>query len=472
MQVTNTLSEGLKREFSIILPAQELEARLSSELVAMKDKVRINGFRPGKVPVPHLRRVYGRSVMADVVQKMVNETNQKIITDNNLKLALDPKIAFPESEAEVEAALSGKSGLEYTVSLEILPNFTVKEFSGMKVTRLVASVDDASVDETLERLASQNKTFSARKEGSKAKKGDRVTIDFVGMIDDVPFEGGAGTDVPVEIGSNSFIPGFEDQLVGVVQGETLIVKATFPENYSAAQLAGKEAAFNVTVKGVEAPSETKINDEFATSLGMESLDKLKEAIRSNISREYEAVARRKTKRELLDQLDTAYDFDLPPSLVEQEFNNIWQQVEADMQRAGKSFADEGVTEEGVRDDYLGIAKRRVRLGLLLAEIGEKAAVHISDEELSQGLMERARQFPGQEKMVWDFYRNNPQALAEIRAPLFEDKVVDHILASAVVIDKTVSKEELIREDDEETASDKKEKPKAKGKSKAKTATED
>ena len=472
MQVTNTLSEGLKREFSIILPAQELEARLSSELVAMKDKVRINGFRPGKVPVPHLRRVYGRSVMADVVQKMVNETNQKIITDNNLKLALDPKIAFPESEAEVEAALSGKSGLEYTVSLEILPNFTVKEFSGMKVTRLVASVDDASVDETLERLASQNKTFSARKEGSKAKKGDRVTIDFVGMIDDVPFEGGAGTDVPVEIGSNSFIPGFEDQLVGVVQAETLIVKATFPENYSAAQLAGKEAAFNVTVKGVEAPSETKINDEFATSLGMESLDKLKEAIRSNISREYEAVARRKTKRELLDQLDTAYDFDLPPSLVEQEFNNIWQQVEADMQRAGKSFADEGVTEEGVRDDYLGIAKRRVRLGLLLAEIGEKADVQISDEELSQGLMERARQFPGQEKMVWDFYRNNPQALAEIRAPLFEDKVVDHILASAVVIDKTVSKEELIREDDEETASDKKEKPKAKGKSKAKTATED
>ena len=472
MQVTNTLSEGLKREFSIVLPAQDLEARLSSELVAMKDKVRINGFRPGKVPVQHLRRVYGRSVMADVVQKMVNETNQKIIADHNLKLALEPKIVFPENEAEVEAALSGKSGLEYTVALEVLPQFEVNSFSDLKVTRLVANVDDSAVDETLERLASQNKTFTARKEGAKAKKGDRVTIDFLGMIDDVPFEGGAGTDVPVEIGSNSFIPGFEDQLVGVVQSETLIVKATFPENYSATHLAGKEAAFNVTVKGVEAPGETVINDALATSLGMESLDKLKEAIRSNISREYEAVARRKTKRALLDQLDSAYDFELPPSLIEQEFNNIWQQVEADMQRAGKTFADENVTEESVRADYLGISKRRVRLGLLLAEVGEKANVQISDEELSQGLMERARQFPGQEKMVWDFYRNNPQALAEIRAPLFEDKVVDHILASAAVIDKPVSKEELLREDDEEESSDKKEKPKAKSKTKAKAASED
>jgi len=283
----------------------------------------------------------------------------------------------------------------------------------------------------------------------------------------MPFEGGAGTDVPVEIGSNSFIPGFEEQLIGVVQGETLIVKATFPENYSAQHLAGKEASFNVTVKGVEAPGETKINDEFATSLGMESLDKLKEAIRSNIAREYEAVARRKTKRVLLDQLDIAYDFELPPSLIEQEFNNIWQQVENDMQRAGKTFADENTTEEAAREEYLTIAKRRVRLGLLLAEIGEKADVQVSDEELSQGLMERARQFPGQEKMVWDFYRNNPQALAEIRAPLFEDKVVDHILASAVVTDQTVSKEELLREDDESAPSDTQAKSKPKAKSKAK-----
>ena len=467
MQVTNTLSEGLKREFSVILPAPELEARLSSELTVMKDKVRINGFRPGKVPMQHLRRVYGRSVMADVVQKMVNETNQKIITDHSIKLALEPKIVFPENEAEVEAALSGKSGLEYKVSLEILPNFEVKSFSDLKVSRLVANVDDSSVDETLERLASQNKVFTARKEGAKSKNGDRITIDFVGMIDEVPFEGGAGTDVPVEIGSNSFIPGFEEQLIGVVQGETLIVKATFPENYSAQHLAGKEASFNVTVKGVEAPGETKINDGFATSLGMESLDKLKEAIRSNIAREYEAVARRKTKRVLLDQLDIAYDFELPPSLIEQEFNNIWQQVENDMQRAGKTFADENTTEEAAREEYLTIAKRRVRLGLLLAEIGEKAAVQVSDEELSQGLMERARQFPGQEKMVWDFYRNNPQALAEIRAPLFEDKVVDHILASAVVTDQTVSKEELLREDDESAPSDTQAKSKPKAKSKAK-----
>ncbi|MFM8701462.1 MAG: trigger factor [Hyphomicrobiales bacterium] len=470
MQVTNTLSEGLKREFSVVLPAPELEERLSSELALMKDKIRINGFRPGKVPVQHLRRVYGRSVMAEVVQRMVNETNQKIIADHGIKLALEPKIVFPENESDVEAALSGKSALEYKVSLEILPNFAIKSFSDLKVSRPVASIDDNSVDDTMIRLATQNRVFTARKLGSKSKKGDRVTIDFIGMIADAPFEGGTGTDVPVEIGSGSFIPGFEDQLVGVVVGETLIVKATFPETYAAQHLAGKEASFNVTVKGVEAPGEIRIDNQLAISLGMESLDKLKEAVRANIVREYEAIARRKTKRALLDQLDTAYDFDLPPSLVEQEFNNIWQQVESDMQRTGKTFADEDTTEDAARAEYLTIAKRRVRLGLLLAEIGDKAAVQVSDEEMSQGLMERARQFPGQEKMVWDFYRNNPQALAEIRAPLFEDKVVDHILASAVVTDRPVSKEELLREDDDATSSneDKKRSAKTKAKSKVKS----
>ena len=434
MQVTNTLSEGLKREFNVVLAAQDLAERLTTELVSMKDKVRINGFRPGKVPLEHLRRMYGRQVMGDVVQNLVNETNRKLIEDNGLKLALEPKIVFPEDQAVIEAAITGKGGLEFQIQLEVLPKFDVKDFGGIAVTRQVASVEEKSVDETLAGMAAQSRPFAPRKAGQKAKTGDRVTIDFVGMIDGVPFDGGTGTDVPVEIGSGQFIPGFEEQLVGVVAGDTVIVKATFPAEYQAANLAGKDATFNTVVKEVAAPGEATIDDEFAKGFGMESLEKMKDAIRANIAREYEAVARRKTKRELLDVLDAQYDFDLPPSLVEQEFNGIWSQVTGEMQQAGKSFADEDTTEEAAREEYLGIAKRRVRLGLVLAEIGDSAKVVVSDEEVSQGVMERARQFPGQEKMVWDFYRQNPQAIAEIRAPLFEDKVVDHILASAKVTD--------------------------------------
>jgi trigger factor len=462
MQVTNTLSEGLKREFNVVLAAQDLAERLTTQLVEMKDKVRINGFRPGKVPLEHLRRVYGRQVMGDVVQNVVNETHRKIIDENGIKLALEPKIVFPEDEAVIEAAITGKGGLEFTIQMEILPKIEIKDFSGISVTRQVASVDDAAVMEGVNRLAEQYRPFSARNEGEKSEKGDRVVVDFVGMIDGVPFEGGTGNDVPVELGTSQFIPGFEDQLVGVASGDTVIVQATFPAEYSAAHLAGKAATFNTVIKSIEAPGEATIDDEFAKNFGMDSLEKLKDALRSNISREYEAAARRKTKRELLDVLDSQYDFELPPALVEQEFNGIWGEVMNGLQQAGKSFADEDTTEEAAREEYLGIAKRRIRLGLVLAEIGETAKVQVSDEEISQGVMERARQFPGQEKMVWDFYRQNPQALAEVRAPIFEEKVVDHILSIAKVTDKTVTAEVLLADEDSDDA-----KPKTKAKSKAK-----
>jgi trigger factor len=460
MQVTNTLSEGLKREFNVVLAAQDLAERLTTELVSMKDKVRINGFRPGKVPLEHLRRMYGRQVMGDVVQNLVNETNRKLIEENGIKLAVEPKIVFPEDQTVIEAAIAGTGGLEFQIQLEILPKIDIKDFSGIALNRQVASVEEKSVDETLAGMAAQSRPFSPRKEGKKAKTGDRVTIDFVGMIDGVPFEGGTGTDVPVEIGSGQFIPGFEEQLVGVVAGETLIIKATFPVEYQAAHLAGKDATFNTTVKIVEEPGEAVIDDDFAKNFGMESLEKMKDAIRANVAREYEVVARRKTKRELLDALDAQYEFDLPPSLVEQEFNGIWSQVTNDLQQAGKSFADEDTTEEAAREEYLGIAKRRVRLGLVLGEIGETAKVVVTEEEISQGVMERARQFPGQEKMVWDFYRQNPQAIAEIRAPLFEEKVVDYILAGAKITDHTVSADVLLKEDDADNS-----KPKSKAKAK-------
>ena len=464
MQVTNTLTEGLKREFNVVLPAEDLASRLTTELVTMKDKVRINGFRPGKVPVEHLRRVYGRQVMADVVQNLVNESTRKIIEDNSIKLALEPKIVFPEDQETVEAAISGKGGLEYKVQMEILPKIEIKDYAGIAVTREVASVADKEVDESVQRMADQSRPFVDRAESEKSKSGDRVTIDFVGMIDGVPFEGGTGNDIPVVIGSGQFIPGFEEQLINVGHGDTVIVSATFPAEYSAAHLAGKAATFNTVIKKIEAPGEAKIDDDFAKTFGFEALDKLKDAVRSNIAREYEAVARSKTKRALLDALDGQYEFELPPALVEQEFNGIWNQVMGEMQQSSKTFADEDTTEEAAREEYLGIAKRRVRLGLVLGEIGETAKVEVTDEEISRGVMDRARQFPGQEKMVWDFYRQNPQALAEIRAPLFEDKVVDHILAGVKVTEKTVTREELMKQDDEDApAKGKASKSKAKAK---------
>jgi trigger factor len=448
MQVTQTLSDGLKREFKVVLPAKDLADRLAAQLEDLKGKVQIKGFRPGKVPASHLRRVYGRSVMGDLVQELVNEGNRKIIEEHKVKLAMQPEIIFPEDKEKVEAIMEARGDLEYSVKVEVLPEISVGDFSGIAVTREMADVPETEIDEAIQRMASQNKPFSPKAEGAKAAKGDRVVIDFIGKIDGVPFEGGTGTDIPVELGSDSFIPGFEDQLVGVKNGDTLVINATFPDNYSAPHLAGKAATFETTVKAVEEPGEVKIDDEFAKGFGLEDLAKLKDAIKGSIVNEWQAVSRRKLKRQLLDALDKQYDFELPPSLVEQEFNGIWQNVEQELKAAGKTFADEETTEDEARADYRKIAERRVRLGLVLAEIGEQAKIQITDDELTQGVIERARQFPGQEKLVWDFYSKNPQAMAEIRAPIFEEKVIDHILGTAKVTDKTVSKDELFKEDED------------------------
>jgi trigger factor len=451
MQVTETLSQGLKREFKVVLPATELEQRLSSELATLKDRVRINGFRPGKVPVQHLRRLYGRSVMADVVQNAVNEANRKIVDENGLKLALDPQIQFPENKDEVEQAMAAKADLAFTVALEVLPSFELADLSDVSIKKTVASVSDADVHEALERMAKQNRTFAPKGEGAEAATGDRLVIDFVGMIDGTPFEGGKGENAQLELGSGSFIPGFEDQLVGAKAGEERVVKVAFPATYQAQHLAGKDAEFQVTVKEVQAPADVEINDDLAKGFGMESLDKLKDAVRTAIQRDFEGQSRRKLKKELLDALDAKYGFELPPSLVDQEFKGVWGQVEADLKRNNRSFADEGTTEEAAQADYRRIAERRVRLGLVLAQIGEKADIKITDDEVSQALVERVRQYPGQEKQVWEYYQKNPQAMAEVRAPLFEEKVVDHILSQVKVVDEPVSKEALFGDDEDEGA---------------------
>lgn len=448
MQVTETLSQGLKREFKVVLPATELEERLTSELATLKDRVRINGFRPGKVPVQHLRRLYGRSVMADVVQNAVNEANRKIVDENKLKLALDPQIQFPENKDEVERAMEAKADLAFTVALEVLPSFELADLSDVSVRKLTAGVSDAEVQEALERMAKQNSAFAAKGEGAEAAAGDRLVIDFAGTIDGEAFEGGTGDGVQLELGSGSFIPGFEDQLIGAKAGDAREVRVVFPADYQAPHLAGKDAVFDVTVKEVQAPGEVTIDDALAKGFGMESLDKLKDAVRTAIQRDFEAQSRRRVKRELLDALDAKYGFELPPSLVDQEFNGVWQQVEADMKRANRSFADENTTEEAARAEYRRIAERRVRLGLVLAQIGEATDIKVTDDEVTQALVERVRQFPGQEKQVWEFYRKNPQAMAEIRAPIFEEKVVDHILSQVKVSEEPVSKEALFKDEED------------------------
>ncbi len=449
MQVTETQAEGLKRAYTVVLPAAELDAKAQDRLVELKDKVRINGFRPGKVPLSHLKSLYGKSVMAEVIEQAVTEANGKIVEDNGLRLALPPKVELPQAEDEVKSVIEGQADLKYTVELEVLPKIELGNFKDIAIEKPVAIVTDEEVDEMVKRIADGNRSFDA-KEGAAAS-GDRITVDFVGSIDGVPFEGGAGEDVPVVIGSNSFIPGFEEQLIGLSAGEERTINVTFPTNYLSAQLAGKDASFAVKAKQVEAPGELTIDDEFAKTLGLESLDKLKENVRERIAKEHEGATRQRVKRQLLDALDAGHKFDVPPTLVSQEFEGVWQQIQTDLQQQGRTFADESTTEEEARAEYQRIAERRVRLGLVLAEIGERNNIQVTDDEVTRAVVERARQFPGQEQQVWEYYRRNAQAMASLRAPLFEEKVVDFLLELAKVTEKQVSREELYKEEEEKAA---------------------
>jgi trigger factor len=449
MQVTETLSQGLKREYDISLPASDLAAKLEGQLADLKTKVRINGFRPGKVPVEHLRKVYGKSVMADVVQEAIASANKKIVDDNGLRLAREPKVELPSDQATIDAALEARGDLNFKVALEVLPVFEIGDFSQISLERPVADVEPADIDAAVDRLAEERRAYTDKPEGAAAEVHDRVTVDFDGTIDGVPFEGGEGRDIQVAIGSNTFIPGFEEQLIGVKAGEQRTIHATFPENYALRALAGKTGDFAVTAKSVASRDPLALDDEFAKSLGFESVDKLREMVRDRLAADFARASRDKVKRQLLDKLDGAYTFELPEGLVNQEFESIWAQVTRDQQAAGRTFADENTTEEAARADYRKIAERRVRLGLLLAEVGTRAEVKVSDEEMTQALIARARAFPGQEKQVWDFYRNNTQALAELRAPIYEEKVVDHILGLAKVEERKVTRDELLKPVDDE-----------------------
>jgi trigger factor len=447
MQVTETLSEGLKREYKVVVPAAELDAKVNQRLDDLKGRVRINGFRPGKVPVAHLKRMYGRSAMAEVIEATVRDTNNQIVSEHGFKLAADPKVTLPTEEGVIEQLIDGKSDLNYTMALEIVPPIALGDFKAIKLTRLTADVAESEVDDGVKHIADQNRPYTSRPQGEKAAKDDRVTISFAGSIDGKPFEGGTGDDAAVLIGSNTFIPGFEDQLIGMTTGETRTLKVTFPAHYMKEDLAGKDAEFVVTAKSIEAPGTVTVDDEFAKALGLESLDKLRDAVKDRITREHAAMSRQKIKRGLLDELDKMHKFDPPPTLVEEEFDRVWKSVLQELENERKTFADENTTEEKAKAEYRAIAERRVRLGLVLAEIGEKNNITVTDDELNRAVMDRARQFAGQEQRVWDYYRQNPQAVAALRAPIFEEKVVDFLLELASVKESKVSREELFKDDD-------------------------
>ena len=452
MQVTETLSSGLKREYKVVVNAAELDKELNARLQELSAKANIKGFRPGKVPVPHLKRVYGKSAMAEVVQKTIDDKSKALLDEKNLKPAYQPEVKLPEDEAEVNAIMDGKGDLAFSIAFEVIPSFDIQDHSGLDLVRHVVEVTEDEIAATLKRLSSQAKSFE-EKQGA-AEKGDKLTINFVGTIDGTAFDGGTAEDVELEIGSGQFIPGFEDQLIGAKAGDDLTVKVTFPESYGVKELAGKPAEFATKVTKVSAPTETAIDDDFAKKMGFEDLAKLKDMVKERMAAEFGQMTNMKMKRDVLDALDKLYSFELPEKLVEAEFNGIWNALTGEMARAKKSFEDEGTSEDDARKEYRTISERRVRLGLVLGTLGEKEGITVNEQELQQALMNRMRQFPGQEKQVMDYYRKTPAALVELRGPIFEQKVVDLIVGKAKVTDKTVTKEELqtmVQDEDEDLA---------------------
>lgn len=450
MEITETLSDGLKRELKVTIGAGELEEKVSRRLDELKGRVNLKGFRPGKVPVDHLRKIYGRSVMAEVLEQAISESTQKAISERKERPALDPDISVPEDKAEIEKVISGDADLAYTISFEVLPEIEISDLSKLKLEKPVAEVKKEDVDNSLQRI--HEDAVNYEKKDGKAKDGDQVTIDYVGKIDGKEFDGGKAEDAPVVLGKGVFIPGFEEGLTGVKAGDKKQIECKFPDDYMAKELAGKKARFDVTVKEVAAPKLAELDDEFAKKLGFETIAAMRDAIEAKLKDEYESASRAKLKRSMLDALDKSHKFDLPPSLVEREFESVWEQVNAELQRAARTFEDEDTTEEKARKEYRELAERRVRLGLVLSEIGEKNEIRISDEEVNQALMARVQQFPGQEREVYEYYQKNPQALAELRVPIFENKVVDYIVELANVTEEKVSAEDLFKsEDDEEDA---------------------
>jgi trigger factor len=444
MQVTETLSDGLQRGYTVVLPLADLDARRTERLTTLGKTLRLPGFRPGKVPFPIVKQRYGSAVSAEVVQESMSEATQKVLNDRGLRPAQQPKI---EMVTEDPIALAGD--LEFKMELELLPDIVLPDFSAIEITRQKAEVADDVVETALGQVAKSHHTLEPiADEGHAAVTGDVVTIDYAGTVDDVAFEGGTGTDMNVELGGTGFIPGFAEGLEGAKLGENRKLNVTFPENYGKADLAGKAAVFDVTVKRISSQVVPPIDEELAKKAGFETLDALKDAIKSRQQGEYDQMSRLRAKKELMDSLQKLIDFPVPPSILKQEFDMIWQQLETARKNGTEDEEDKGKDEETLKADYGKIAERRVRLGLLLAEIGKVNNIVVTDQELDRALYQQAMQFPGQEMQMLELFRKYPQLTNNVRGPLLEEKVVDFVLELAKVNDVIVTPEELAKDPEE------------------------
>jgi trigger factor len=430
MSITETLNDGLKRSYAVVVAATELAAKLDSEVTKMAPQVKMPGFRPGKVPSNLIKKMHGPALEGQVLEGSIQDVTQKILADFKIRPAQQPKI-------EVKSYGAGKD-LEFTIDVEVLPDVPPVTLDGIALEKLVAPVSDADVDASVERLVASQKAWEPADAGHKAQNGDAVVFDFLGKVDGVAFDGGKGEAVQLELGSGQFIPGFEEQMIGLAAGDEKIIDVTFPADYHSNDLKGKAATFDIAIKEVKTAKAAEINDETAKSFGLESLDKLKEILKSQVEREHEGLSRTFVKRKLLDALAAQHDFEVPQGMVDAEFEQIWSQLQTEV----GADEDEKAKLEAEKDDYRNIAVRRVRLGLLLSEIGQSNNVQITQAEMNQLIAREAVKYPQQQKEVVKYFQENQMAAAQLRAPLYEEKVVDFILTKVTVTEKTVTKAEI------------------------------
>ena len=437
MQIEQTSAEGLTRAYKITVEAAVLEKKLTEKLVKIASEIRIDGFRPGKVPVSHVRNLHGDALMGEVLEETVNTTSQEAMEKDDVRPAMQPDIEITDYKQG--------SDLEYSMNVEIMPDIEVGDFSKISLEKEVAKVADSDIDDAIKNLAEQQTRFEkTEEEGYAAKDGDAVVIDFTGKLDGEPFEGGNSEEFQLVLGSNSFIPGFEEQLVGVKAGDEKDLPVTFPGDYNAEHLAGKDVIFEVKVREIQLAAEVEINDDLAVQVGLTDLAELRTKITDQISSEFSQFTRAKLKRSLLDQLADTYEFDVPPGMVTMEFDQIWSDFTKQLESQEKTIEDEDQSEEELREEYQGMANRRVRLGLLLAQVGDTNDITVSAEELNGAIMQEAQRYPGQEQQIFQLYQQNQQAMQQLRAPIYEDKVINFILELASVTEKEVDQDTLMQ----------------------------
>lgn len=445
MQVTESNIEGLCHEYKIKVDAQDLEDRMTARLGELSHTARLPGFRPGRVPMSLLRKRYGKSLLGEVLEETVNTSTQSAIADRSLRLAMQPKIEINNFE-------EGKD-LEFTLNVELLPEIEKVDYSSIKIERYVSTPTKTDIDDALKRLADAQKSYVDAPEKHEAKNGDVLALDFVGTIDEEEFEGGKSEGARLELGSNQFIPGFEDQLIGAKAGAELDITCTFPADYGVKNLAGRVAVFHTKIKSIQISEKVEINEKLAERLGLQNLDEVRNAVSEQLDKDYKIISRRRLKRALLDELALLHDFTVPPGMVNAEFETIWKAVEEAKKRGESDPDDEKKSEEELRNQYTDIATRRVRLGLLLTELGRRNNIESSQEELNQAVQEYAMRYPGQEQEVFNHLRNNPNESERLRGPIIEDKVVDFLFEIISITDRKVDQAELMDEAETPIGSD-------------------